>query len=342
MINKNAILRFEAINTCLASRRGYTISELVDACNERFRGTPGCEGITVKNRQVLYDMDDMRAIYGVEIESVKDENDHRRVLFSYRGGTKDIHGDRLLDADYGDFDQAIWLLESLVGMPYVQKATEALKKRLGKGGRTGQIFSVETNTMLRNFDQLSSYFNYIRLSLPIKVTYMARYEDERTFLFQPYYLKQYNGRWFLFGWNYDFRHKDGSTGIIQNLAVDRIRDKKVDRSRFSQSFPPRKNDIDFTHYFDDIIGVTHIPGAVVEHISIKVNDRSDWSRIITKPVHMSQQTDQDTMTMTLDVKPNPELYATLSQFEHIEVVTPEHVRDAYIRRIRTILDQHGK
>lgn len=340
MINKNAILRFEVINECLSSRKGYTISELVDACNERYRNTPGLEGITVKSRQVLYDMDDMHDIYGVDIVSEKDQKDHRKVRFSYADGARDIHGDKMLDADYGDFNQAIWLLESLVGLPYVQKAAETLKRKVKAENGSAPVFSVESNKLLTGFDQLSSYFNYIRHKQPLKVTYMARFEEERTFLFQPYYLKQYNGRWFLFGWNYDFRHKDGSMGIIQNLAVDRIREKRVDKSRFSSVFPPRENDIDFEHYFDDIIGVTHIPGAKVEHIIIKVHDRSDWNRLVSKPIHPSMKSSEEDRTISLDIMPNPEFFATLSQFEHTEILSPATVREAYIARINTILGQY--
>ena len=342
MINKNAILRFEVINECLTSRKGYTISELVDACNRRLSETPGCEGMTVKNRQVLYDMDDMRAIYGVEILATKDEKDHRVTRFSYAEGTKNIHGDRLMDEDYGDFDQAIWLLESLVGLPYVRRAAETLKKRIGEGGRASQIFSVESNEQLTGFDQLSIYFNYIRHGWAIRVTYKARYNEDRKFLFQPYFLKQYNRRWFLFGWNYDFIHRNGTTGILQNLAIDRIVDKKVDMSRFSAGYRPRENDIDFTHYFDDIIGVTRIPRSKVEHITMKVNDDYDWNRLVTKPMHTTQISDEESRTITIDVRPNPELYATLCQFEHVEVVSPQAVREEHIARLRRILSQHGE
>lgn len=340
VINKNAILRFEVINECLSSRKGYTITELVDACNERYRNTPGLENITVKSRQVLYDMEDMHTIYGIDIVSERDQKDHRKVRFSYPDGARDIHGEKMLDADYGDFNQAIWLLESLVGLPYVQKAAETLKRKIKAENGSAPVFSVESNKLLTGFDQLSSFFNYIRHKQPLKITYMARFEEERIFLFQPYYLKQYNGRWFLFGWNYDFCHKDGRQGIIQNLAIDRIKDKRVDKSRFSAAFPPRENDIDFEHYFDDIIGVTHIPGAKVEHIIIKVHDRSDWNRLVSKPIHPSMKTSSEEMSITLDIKPNPEFYATLSQFEHIEILSPASVRDAYINRINTILAQY--
>jgi len=340
VVNKNAILRFEVINECLSSRKGYSISELVEACNQRFSQTKGLESVTVKSRQVLYDMDDMQAIYGVDIVKETDPADKRKVLFSYPDGAKDIHGDRLLDSDYKDFNQAIWLLESLVGLPYVQKAAETLKKKIkpDEGGKA--IFAVETNSRLANFDQLGSYFNHIRLRNPLKVTYLAGFEHERTFLFQPYFLKQYNERWFLFGWNYDFEWKNGQKGAIQNLAIDRIIEKRVDKTRFSSSFLPRENDIDFDHYFDDIIGVTHIPGTSKEHITIKVNSDMDWNRLVTKPLHPCQQAFPESRTISLDLKPNPELYATLCQFENIEILSPDNVREGFLKRIDTILSQY--
>lgn len=341
MINKNAILRFDVIDRCLTDRCGYTITELVDACNQRYKETPGCETISVKNRQVINDMKTMASFFGVEIESVRDDKDHRVVRFSYKPGTRNMHGDRLLDEDYGELNQALMMLESFAGLPYVKKAAETIKKRIGsKEGRDVGVFAVDTNERLRNFEQLSEYFNFILRGKAMKVKYLAQYEYEREFLFQPYYLKQYNGRWFLFGWNYDFERKDGTKGVIQNLAIDRIVEKTWDRSRFSMENPPRKNDIDFSHYFDDIIGVTKYANVQPERILIKVNDKNDWFRLVTKPIHLSQQEDEDTRTITIEVRPNPELYAVLRQYEHIEVVSPESVRVEFLRRLSSIQEQY--
>lgn len=339
MKNKNAILRYEVINECLTTRKGHTITDLVRACNERYSISEGCENLSVTSRQVLKDMEAMKDIYGVKIESERDPKDHRFVRFSYEAGTNNIHGDRLLDKDYGDLNQALLLMETFVELPDVQKAANAIKKRLGNNRQGWRVFSLETNSRLRNFDQLGSYINAIVSGNPLRIHYMVQYEYERVFLFQPYFLKQYNGRWFLFGWNYDFE-KNGIHGIIQNLAIDRIAEKRVDKSRFSQSNPPRQNDIDFDHYFDDIIGVTKLPWAKVEHIVIRANDKNDKFRLMTKPIHITQQIVGDDNMFTLDVRPNPELYAVLRQFEHIEVVSPANVREEFLQRLGSIQDQY--
>ena len=340
MNNKNAILRYEVINECMTTRKGYTINELVEACRTRYSQTPGCEDMVISNRQVLKDLRAMADIYGVKIVSERDQTDRRYVRFSYEAGSKNIHGDRLLDKDYGDLNQALLLMESFVELPDVRKSAEAIKKRLGNERQGWRAFSLETNSRLRNFDQLGSFINAIVVNNPLKIHYLIQYEYERVFLFQPYFLKQYNGRWFLFGWNYDFEHKDGTKGIIQNLAIDRIIEKRIDKSRFSQLYPPRKNDIDFDHYFDDIIGVTKYPWSKAEHITIKAKDKNDRFRLETKPIHITQKKGVDEDTFTIDVCPNPELYAVLRQFEHIEIVSPQSVREEFLTRLGYIQAQY--
>jgi len=339
MKNKSAHLRHEVINECLSSRRGYTITQLVEACNERYRNTPGLENVMVNRRQVQYDIAEMRK--RLEIDQIDNLKDGRRRLYAYRDGTPGINKERLTDKDYGDFNQAIWLLESLVGLPYVKSAIDTLKKKIkpDEGGE-GPVFAVETNQYLMNFDKLGSYFHYIRRKEPVKITYMASYEYEREFWFQPYFLKQYNSRWFLFGWNYDFEHKDGTKGILQNIAVDRVKGVVCNKSSFSLHHAYRPNNTDFGHYFDDIIGVTHPRGGRVEHIVMKIHDKSDWHRLQSKPIHGTQKLNPDDSTMTLDVMPNPELYSTLSQFDGLEIVSPERVRNEYVAKISRILEIH--
>ena len=78
----------------------------------------------------------------------------------------------------------------------------------------------------------------------------------------PYYVKQYNGRWFLYGLN-DERNE------ISNLALDRIQSYKM------SEIPFKKNEqIDFSTYFDDVMGATcgerdHWPAILCQSLSLR-------------------------------------------------------------------------
>ena len=348
MTNKDAALRYDVLNELLMSPDGYTISELVDACNKRYSETEGHEKHSVKSRQVLYDMEAMKRIYNVTIEKKADEKDHRRVRFSYPPGAFGIYGEKFTNQDYNEINSLIDLLGTFVGEGYFAKAKKVLKKKLKKEGLDKKIISIDTNTELTNYGDLLPYIRHIYSRDPLRVTYNASYQYERKFLFQPYYLKQYNNRWFLMGWNYDNENKDGSKGAVWNLAIDRITEAKVDRSGFSRENPPRENDLDFEEeYFKDIIGVTRYPNGEKAHIRIKVhvNDPEgkgiyNWFRLTSKPIHPSQQEDEDSHIITIDVIPNPELYSVLCQYEHIEVLEPDYVRTEHIRRLKAMISNY--
>ena len=347
MTNKDAALRYDVLNELLLSAEGHSISELVEACNARYRETEGHESHSVKNRQVLYDLEAMKSIYKVTIDCKPDEKDHRRKLFSYPPGEHGIYGEKFTEQDYSDINSLIDLLGTIVGEGYFARAKNALNKKMNKKALEKKIISIDSNKGLRNYNDLLKYIRHIYHRDPLRIKYNASFRYEREYLFQPYYLKQYNNRWFLMGWNYDYENKeDGTKGAIRNLPIDRIMEAVADRSGFSKDNPPRENTIDFENeYFKDIIGVTRYPGSKKVPIKIKVHANpddpkdqgiKDWFRLITKPIHESQTQDEENFIITIEVIPNPELYGLLCQFEHIEVLEPDDVRKAHIARLKTM------
>lgn len=67
----------------------------------------------------------------------------------------------------------------------------------------------------------------------------------------PYHLKQYNNRWFLFCFNEEYQ-------TISNYPLDRI----VSLEELNKEFEP--STINWMDYFEDIIGVTKPEEATVE------------------------------------------------------------------------------
>ena len=63
---------------------------------------------------------------------------------------------------------------------------------------------------------------------------------DMTFVIHPYFVKQYNNRWFAFG-------RNDATGDITNIALDRIMDiEPKPELKFIVN-----EDIDFDHFFDN-------------------------------------------------------------------------------------------
>ncbi|MCQ2136891.1 MAG: WYL domain-containing protein, partial [Bacteroidales bacterium] len=64
----------------------------------------------------------------------------------------------------------------------------------------------------------------------------------------------------------------------------------------------------------------------------------DFGRLESKPIHASQKSEtiENEGFITIKVRPNPELYSCLMTFPHIEVISPQNVREAFCGEIRKI------
>jgi predicted DNA-binding transcriptional regulator YafY len=136
-------------------------------------------------------------------------------------------------------------------------------------------------------------------------------------LVHPWFLKQYNNRWFLFGYNEGYN-------AITNLPLDRI----LSFTEAGVTF--RKNEAtDFDEYFDDVVGVTVRKDVPAEKVLIRLNAEV-WPYVESKPFHGSQRIldKSDTyVTIQLTVQVNHELMALLfSQMDAIEVIEPASLR----------------
>ena len=149
----------------------------------------------------------------------------------------------------------------------------------------------------------------------------------------PYYVKQYNGRWFLYGLNEEL-------GRISNLALDRI------QSFHKSDVPFKKNEqYDFDTYYDDVVGVT-IPNDDVKKETIGLRFSANrFPYVISKPIHNSQTiTDESKYEIEIQVRPTRELDQQLFSFiPDVEVLYPEwyrqHIREKIEENLKKYLSE---
>jgi predicted DNA-binding transcriptional regulator YafY len=176
------------------------------------------------------------------------------------------------------------------------------------------------------------YFSKLLAAISRKRVLKIHYKNFRKnvtdeLVFHPYYLKEYNKRWFLMG------IREGYTNLTI-LALDRIEDiEMVDMPEYRPN-----TEFDFSgEFFDDIIGVTHNPGPV-ETIRLRV-DNTTFPYINTKPLHptqtiiKSESNDQYT-TISIQVIPNFELEQLLLTYgEGVTVLSPDTFKERMRQRI---------
>ncbi|MEQ9302445.1 MAG: WYL domain-containing protein, partial [Marinoscillum sp.] len=185
----------------------------------------------------------------------------------------------------------------------------------------------DENVDLKGMEYFGSLFNAILYKKTLRVAYKSFKADAtQTHTISPYYLKQFNNRWFLLCQN-------ASYSGLSNLSLDRIEDI----SESKEPYIPN-NDYNFFEYFEDMIGVTKPPDASVVSVCLWFSV-SQTPYIKTKPIHGTQhQTfhDDGSSTVTVEVLPNYELeQLILSYGENCKVLEPERLK-------KTIKDRLNK
>lgn len=176
---------------------------------------------------------------------------------------------------------------------------------------------------LQGFNHFDSLYQAIQLRCVLKINYTTYNGTSLEWIISPYFLKEYNNRWFLFGFNHN-----EDVRKLTNVALDRIdRIEKVDEEYIKhEEVEQLKNIQDFDDYFEDIIGVTIPKDGNICEITLKFTDRR-YPNVVTKPIHPSQKNYDTEKTVKISVIPNPELYQTLLSFgSDVVVLEPEHVR----------------
>lgn len=313
--NKNANLRYHLLDKCLSNPvKKYFIQDLIDTCTERLLET-NANSRGISRRQVLDDLKYMVSEegYRAPIEHLKDG---KKTYYRYSDKNFSIDQQPLNQADIEQIRSAMDILRRFEGMPqfaWVNELSPKLEQAFMMEQNVSPIIGFDNNAYLEGIAYLGKLFEYILYKQTLCITYQSyKSEQAQKFTIHPYYLKQYNNRWFLLGWN-------AALDRISNLALDRI--KYIEE----EAQPYRTNNIDFEEYFDDIIGVTLTDGKEKEKVILRFFP-SSAPYVLSKPLHHSQKRISyidEVLTISIEVIPNYELESLILSFgERVEVLMP--------------------
>lgn len=313
--NKHAQIRYHALDRCFSNfGRRFFWEDLLEACNEALTAFTG-ESIGIKKRQLMDDIRFMESEQGWSIPLDR-HPDGRRVYYRYEDPNYSIRNAPLNPNEEAQLRQALLVLERFKGLPqfeWMDELTTRLESSLGLTRGSRQVIAFEENPYLKGAEHLSVLVSAILERQVLEVEYQSfRRSSPSTVVLHPYFLKQYNNRWFLFGWN-------EARQVITNLALDRIGAIQHSQITF------REDDTDWNEFFEEVIGVSIDLNASPERILIKAYPDA-WPYIRSKPLHGSQRVVEELpehATFTIDVQVNRELLSTLLSFgPRILVIAP--------------------
>lgn len=315
--NKHAIIRYRTLDKCFSNRfRQYFIEDLIEACADAITEYTG-EATTISRRQIYDDITFMKsdAGYAAPIESYRDG---RRTFHRYSEKDFSIDNRPLNRDEEEQLANALEVLSRVKGLPgfqWMQNYEAHLRSTLEENEQP--IISFQDNEYAMGKDHLQDLYNFIKNKQVLNITYQGFSMDApEVYEIHPYHLKQYNNRWYLFGWYPEI-------GGIFNFPLDRIRSFEPKQVEY------RLCDVDFNEYFDDIVGVTNKSGTEVSQIVLKATNPTVLPFIRSKPLHGSQRMKDD--IIRLEVKINYELKSLIRSFgNQLEVLEPEELREGLL------------
>lgn len=179
------------------------------------------------------------------------------------------------------------------------------------------LVELECVSRLENLKLVKVISTYLGKQV-ISFRYHQGYENHMDITMHPHLLKEYNSRWFLFGYVVNEQDEDE----VVCFSLDRIVKSKSGCSIIPcTNVPFRKAPKYFyRQYFKDIVGVTRMKDKTPETITIRTTNYMVHKLIKTKPIHPSQYPIHDfdkekgMGEFTITVIPNVELQTRLLSY----------------------------
>lgn len=188
---------------------------------------------------------------------------------------------------------------------------------------------------LTNIELLPVFNKAITDEQVLRFSYQRFGQEPFELIFHPQFLKEYNGRWFVFG------EANREPYQAYNVPLDRIVGD-VTIVKGVEYIPAPKGF--YQKFFKNIIGVTHEKDAKIEQVVIRTKTEYQHGLLLTKPLHYSQKEilpfgehrDGCYGAVTLAIEPNRELRGKILAYgQYLEVMQPISLRE----QIKDILEK---
>ena len=278
-VNRNALIRYRTIDTCLQNRfKKWTLDDLIEACADALYEYQGID-TGVSRRTIQADMELMRSNkLGYEAPIVVVDKKY----YTYSDKNYSITNSPLNQQDMQVLSEVSDLLKQFKGFNHFTDLNEMVSKLEDKiytqKTHSTPVIDFEKNDNLKGLE----YIEVIRKAIVAKKTMCVTYQsfkarEASTFCFSPYLLKEYRNRWFVLG----VSHQRYSP--LLNLALDRVQTITAHEDTYREN-----TSINLATYYSDVIGVTKSPGQRDCEVVFWV-DSKNAPYVITKPLHHTQK-----------------------------------------------------
>lgn len=280
--------------------------------------------------------------------SFEEEGNNRNKRFRYIGPDNDPLADMRNAKVISDLRQYWQFCQDSAGffpaswLEYFFKDSKDLLDIKTKRKEGDQVLSASVDRDLTNIELLPFLYEAIVHRQVLSIAYRPYGKQERTLIFHPQFLKEFNGRWHLFG------HAEGQDPEFgYHIAIDRICSRPHELYDKEYMSAPQGF---YEKYFRDIVGFSRSMTGKAKHVYIRAHTRYMFNLTETKKIHESQTVsipfgehdDGIYGEFALSVEVNNEFIGRILQMgDGLEVVAPKEVRDVFKKRISNMAKRYG-
>lgn len=197
-----------------------------------------------------------------------------------------------------------------------------------------QYLSISPNTEFKGVEYLGTLLQAIRSNFVIQYQHL-NYEKQtnKTYIAEPYLLKEFAGRWYLFAY---LREKKA----FRTFGLDRISKLTVTNTRFERE----RQLAETASKFDNVFGLVYEPeqniNAPIEEVQLRFSPLM-INHLSALPLHKSQQINEDVVNLQIIINPEIE-NKLLSYGEHVEVLSPQSLREKMKLRLTETLNRYNQ
>ncbi len=316
--NKNALTRYKIINRMLLNGRFASKREMAEKCSDKL-------GVEVSIRTIENDLNAMRFDTALGYEAPI-KYDHGKRAYYYTETDYSIDGLKISTEDLRNMQLVARMLGSCQNSPEFQnyggslwKVIKLLNyKRLHIHSRNLDFIEFEHHPPGNGKRFFGKLMYAIHTRTPIQLEYQPFGDKVKSYTLHPYYLKEYDQRWYLVAWCEERK-------AIRIFGLERM--KEINRLHYKTFRPgPAFN---AKQFFRDFIGL-HVPDQAPEDIVVRMKNKSGYY-LLTKPLHHSQQLTQkgdDWHEFRFHLAINPELIREILKWgKNAEVLQPESLKE---------------
>lgn len=284
---KSSDIRYKVLDRCLR-RGGYSTAKLMETVSEELQFN-GYEPVTALNT-IRNDLRYIESTYPQVRIVVKKSG--RNKTYAYEDPDTSIYKLQFSDDELGQLSQCMAILSQFEGMPqmeWLEAFMERFKLSLNIDPNGKRVVGFDENKYLVGREHFSRLLSAISNKEVLAITYKNfKTNESKRIVIHPYYLKEYNNRWFLIAKTHN---REG----ISTFAFDRI--ENVESLKEVEYIENKEYDFN-DDYFTDMVGVSRPSGKSISCVDLWVSPELT-PYILTKPIHETQRIKSKDSTGTI-------------------------------------------